>query len=379
MNKSGTEISQRRPELDWLRVILVLMVFFHHVAMPFNGDKWHIMNMQKSKLLDDIMVYFEQWRLPLLLLVSGAGTILAFSKRSAWQFVKERSRRLLIPLLFGAMVIIPPQTYFQFIDQYTSYFDLYPDAILKAKNNHLWFIEFLFVFSLVALPLILFLRSYKSIHFKQKLEKYFSGAYGLLTWVLPLIVLRLITKAYYPTDEGSITNLAKSLYYFYFYLAGIILFSCPVLWSNLKLHRKTNAIAALACTVLFYGYYYLPQEFIPASISIEVRWGIWWVVASLVGWSTILAAIGYAQYYLSHSKPWLIYLNEAVYPFYILHQTVIVVLAFYIIKWDASIAVKLSSLAILSFAGIFILYRIVYSFKWLRFLFGMKSKRKMIS
>jgi glucans biosynthesis protein C len=65
------EIYKRRPELDWLRVILVLTVFLHHVAMPFNGDKWHIMNADKSKLLDDVMVYFEQWRLPLLLLVSG--------------------------------------------------------------------------------------------------------------------------------------------------------------------------------------------------------------------------------------------------------------------------------------------------------------------
>jgi glucans biosynthesis protein C len=129
------EIYKRRPELDWLRVILVLMVFLHHVAMPFNGDKWHIMNADKSKLLDDVMVYFEQWRLPLLLLVSGAGTVLAFSKRSAWQFVKEQSRRLLIPLIFGAMVIIPPQTYFQLIDQYSSYFDLYSDAILKSKSN----------------------------------------------------------------------------------------------------------------------------------------------------------------------------------------------------------------------------------------------------
>src|SRR5688572_29938079 len=121
--------TQRSIELDWLRVATVLLVFFHHVGMPFNGDEWHIMNAQSSKLLDDIMVYFEQWRLPLLLLISGAGTVMAFSKRSPLQFVKERSYRLVIPLIFGALVIIPPQTYFEFIDKYDSYASVYPDAI----------------------------------------------------------------------------------------------------------------------------------------------------------------------------------------------------------------------------------------------------------
>jgi peptidoglycan/LPS O-acetylase OafA/YrhL len=56
----------RVSELDWLRVILILAVFLHHALMPFNGDEWHIMNAESSKLLDDVMVYFEQFRLPTL-------------------------------------------------------------------------------------------------------------------------------------------------------------------------------------------------------------------------------------------------------------------------------------------------------------------------
>ena len=90
-----TEI-KRRYDLDWLRVIAILAVYFHHIGMPFNGDKFHIMNADTSKTLDDIMVFFEQFRLPLLFLVSGAGTMFAFSKRTWIQFLKERSTRCLL-------------------------------------------------------------------------------------------------------------------------------------------------------------------------------------------------------------------------------------------------------------------------------------------
>lgn len=71
--------TNRRFDLDWLRVISVFVVFLHHVCMPFNGDDFHIMNSESSKLPDDVMVYFEQFRLPLLFFVSGVGTIFAFS------------------------------------------------------------------------------------------------------------------------------------------------------------------------------------------------------------------------------------------------------------------------------------------------------------
>ncbi|WP_048331323.1 acyltransferase family protein [Bizionia psychrotolerans] len=76
------DTNSRRYDLDWLRVIAILAVYFHHLCMPFNGDDFHIMNAESSKLLDDIMVFFEQVRLPLLFLISGTGTVLAFSKRT---------------------------------------------------------------------------------------------------------------------------------------------------------------------------------------------------------------------------------------------------------------------------------------------------------
>lgn len=371
------ELSQgRKYELDALRVALVLLVFFHHSAMPFNGDEWHIMNAQSSKLLDDIMVYFEQWRLPLLLFISGAGTILAFSKRNVWQFVKERSKRLLIPLIFGALFIIPPQTYYQFISRYTTYLGVYPEAFIKPETNHLWFIKFLFVFSIVSIPLILFIRSDKSTPLKNLIGRIFNNKAGAFLLVLPLIVLVLVTKKYYPDDDTDLTNLSSSLYYYFFFIVGMLCAATPATWVAIRKYRRFNLIMFIISFALFYTYYFLPHEQLIKYFTTPNLWNIWWIVCSLVGWTTMLTILGYAQEYVNKPRKWLPKLNEAVYPFYILHQTVIVVVAYYIVQWQAGITVKLMSVTIVSFLVVVLFYRLlIYPFQVTRVLFGMKSKR----
>lgn len=100
----------RLSELDWLRVILIFAVFLHHVCMPFNGDNWHIMNNDSSKVLDDIMVYFEQFRLPILFFISGVGSVILLSKITVVKFIKDKFLRLFIPLLVGSLLVIPLKT-----------------------------------------------------------------------------------------------------------------------------------------------------------------------------------------------------------------------------------------------------------------------------
>ena len=107
----------RLSELDWLRVILIFAVFLHHVCMPFNGDNWHIMNNDSSKVLDDVMVYFEQFRLPILFFISGVGSVILLSKVSVKTFALNKITRLFIPLLVGVLLVVPPQTYIENITE----------------------------------------------------------------------------------------------------------------------------------------------------------------------------------------------------------------------------------------------------------------------
>ena len=368
------DTTTRRYDLDWLRVIAILAVFFHHIGMPFNGDDFHIMNAESSKLLDDIMVYFEQFRLPLLFLISGTGTVFAFSKRTWKQFFKERTGRLLIPLLFGVLFIVPPQIYYQHINEFSSYWQLYSQG--KLETNHLWFIENLYVISIILIPLIIFLKSRKSEKFKNWFEEISSNKIGLLLVGLPLILGTMMLKRYYPTGSSSLTNLSETFFYIYFFITGILFASSQIFWDNLKRFRRFNLIVVIISSLLFYGYYFIPNNLVEPYLSISVRWDIWYGLCCLLGWSFVLAILGYGKVYFNKPSKYLKQMNEAIYPFYILHQTVIIVFAYYIIQLEYNIPIKLIILLVSSFLTIVCVYRfLIYPFKITRVLFGMKNHR----
>jgi len=366
---------QRRHDIDWWRVIAILAVYLHHVCMPFNGDEYHIMNAESSKVLDDIMVFFEQIRLPLLFLISGTGTVFAFSKRNSWQFIKERSYRLLVPLAFGVLVIVPPQTYFERIDDFSSYGQFYAQLGSYLEVNHLWFIENLFYISIMSIPIVLFLRSERSIRVRRAILHRSSSWSGIFFWVLPLIFIKVVSKMYFPEDSKSITNLSSTLFYGYFFVSGIVLATSPQLWEFLKKYRKANLYGAITAVLFFYGYYYLPDSIASEYLGIEARWAIWHGVSGWVSWSMVMVLLGYGQIWFNTPSNILKRANEAIYPFYVLHQTVIVVLAYYIIKLEASIGIKVGLLLLSSFpATIFIYEFLVCPFRMTRALFGMKRK-----
>ena len=367
--------NQRLPELDWLRVILIFAVFIHHVCMPFNGDNWHIMNTESSKLLDDVMVYFEQFRLPTLFFISGVGAVILLSKISVKKFASDKLLRLLIPLIVGVLFVVPPQSYIENISQYESFWQAYPSLVLNLSTNHLWFIEYLIVFSLLAIPLNTFLNtkaSTKVFKYIIKLTK-FKG--GLFLFVSLLIVIKISFSLFFPSDDNKIENLSSSSYYLFFFITGMIFVANKELWQRVCEHRLYHLIILLISTVIFYGYYYSPD--LSDYLSLNVRWSIWWFVCCLVSWSALLTILGYAQFYLKKTPQWLRLSNELIYPFYIFHQTVIVVIGFYVINWQTSILIKIISLLFLSLittCGICLF--IIKPFNLFRFLFGLKLKEK---
>ncbi|NER16174.1 acyltransferase family protein [Spongiivirga citrea] len=372
-------IKERRYDLDWWRVISIFAVYLHHIGMPFNGDDFHIMNNESSKLLDDIMVFFEQFRLPILFLISGVGTVYAFQRRNWIHFIKERSYRLLIPLIFGVLIIVPPQTFFENYESFNSYLDVYSKEHFKLKANHLWFLENLFFLSILCIPIILF---FKSTRFKTMLgwvEKTTSTKLGMFLWVIPLVLIRIISKKYFPSDSKDITNLSSTLFYGYFFIAGILINQSDLIWSNLKNYRRHNLKLSMFSIIVFYGYYFFPEGWVPENVSNKLLWDIWYTVSVLLSWSLIITALGYGQVFFNRKSNLLPLLNQAAYPFYILHQTVIVVLAYYIVQLNLSILFKIALLLISTLSVTIVIYRfVIYPFKIARFLFGVKSKSSAI-
>jgi glucan biosynthesis protein C len=365
---------KRYHELDWLRIILVIAVFLHHIGMPFNGDGFPVMNSDSSKVLDDIMVYFEQFRLPMLFLIAGAGAVILLSFKNRTDFIKQRFMRLLVPLIFAVLVIVPPQNYIGHIDQFKSYWQAYPTLASNLSTNHLWFIEYLVVFALLSIPLYSFLQSAKGKRVINAIETISNNPAGLFLFAFLLIGLRVLSKIFFPDDSKDLTNLSTPVFYGFFYIMGMVLMSSTTLWANIKRFRRVNLTLLVGCSVMFYSYYYSPD--LSPWLSIEVRWALWWAVGCMVAWSATLTLIGYAQQYLNQYNSWLVKCNEMIYPFYIFHQTVIIIAAYYVIEWQAGITTKVVGLLSISLPLTVLLCLMIYPFNPARILFGVKALRR---
>ncbi|REL26687.1 acyltransferase [Thalassotalea euphylliae] len=365
--------SYRYSELDWLRVVLIFAVFLHHVFMPFNGDGWHVMNKESSKVLDDIMVYFEQLRLQTLFFIAGAGSFILLNKVSGKTFLTSKFHRLFVPLIVGMVLIVPPQIYFEEIDNYSGILDAYSKLALSFNANHLWFIEFLIVFMLLAVPLNKLLKTQFANLAAHKLARLAEKPSGLFSLVLIVIIVRLTLKYVMPSQSHSIENLSVSIFFLFFFLAGMFFINNASVWLALEKHRATNLKWFVLSSVIFYAYYFKPD--ISEYVSLSMRWQLWWLVCTLVSWSGLLTLVGYASVLCKESPKWLHSANEIIYPFYILHQSIIVVFAFYIVQWDAGIAVKSISLLLSSLlVCITTIYLLIKPFNVTRYMFGLKIR-----
>jgi peptidoglycan/LPS O-acetylase OafA/YrhL len=375
----------RRYDLDWLRVIAILLVLLFHVGMFFVHWDWHVKNNITSRTFGYVMVWLHYWRMPLLLFISGAGTIFASAKRSKKEFTLERSKRLLIPLIFAMLVIVPPQIYFERIKNFVSYFDFYPTVFEFVPYptggsfswHHMWFVLYLFIFSLIAIPLISFLKSDRSVSFITNLENYLSKKWAFLSYIIVIVLSQFILRPYFPDETHSlIDDWAYFTFCFTFFIAGMMVASSDKLWELLLQKRRFHLYFALISLALMQFLYAVDWDAIQPYLNIDLE-QIWKINATITAWSWVIAIVGYGQKYLNKNSKILKFFNEGIYPFYILHQTVIIAIAYPMIDWSEGIIVKFLLLALLSFSVTVAIYALlIRPFNIMRFLFGMKPKQK---
>ncbi len=374
----------RRHDLDWLRLIAILILLFFHTGMWFNNWGWHVKNSETTVSFQYWMIWSHYFRMPLLLFISGAGTFMALGKRTSGQFRRERFRRLFIPLVFGMLVIVPPQIYFEHIKQYNGYWDFYktvfnfvPYPNGSLSWHHLWFILYLFIYSFLALPLLNYLRSERSEKFKQNIYFLLSSPAGLL--LIPstlLLISQIILRPYFPEETHDLLkDWAYFTFYFFFFVLGILCYSSQNLWTIIGQHRKQFLIAMLFILIPFYICYFHFRDLITLPWSDDTVETIFDVLAIFVSWFTVITIIAYGQHYLNRPHPWLSKINEGLYPFYILHQTVIIAIGYYVCQLSWGIAAKYWVICFLTLVSCVAFYlALIRPFNAMRFLFGMKKK-----
>jgi glucans biosynthesis protein C len=373
--------SERRHDLDWLRIIAILILLFFHTGMWFVSWDWHVKNNELSDSFRYWMVWLHQWRMPLLLFISGAGTYMALGKRTLRQYAGERFRRLFIPLVFGMFVIVPPQIYYEHILAYDSYwnfyktvFDFIPYPNGSFSWHHLWFILYLLLYSLLLIPFFSYLRAEKSQHFRVTVNRWLVHPAGML--LIPSLVIiftQAVLRPFFPDETHDLTDLAFFVMYMLYFLFGFLFYTERSLWLSIGKNRRYLIIAMLISLVPFYGFYFHFRQIITFPLSADAVETLFDISGMFMTWFTILTVIAYGQVYLNKPHPWISKLNEGLYPFYILHQTVIIAIGYYICQLPWSIAAKFWSIAMLSLLACMTIYLIlIRPIIIMRWVFGMK-------
>ncbi len=323
-----------------------------------------------------IMVYLHVWRMPLLVLISGAGTYFALGKRTSLQYLGERFKRLFIPLLVGVFTLVPVQVYIEKSAQFSSLLNYYPhmfEGVYPEGNfswHHLWFIAYLFFIALVISPFLKFLRSGRFDLFVGKLARVVSKRMGANVFILPLIISQLVLRPFYPENtHGLFDDWAEVSCFILFFLSGYIIISNSRIVDSIRRQRRLFLFESVVSSIVLVT--------VPYMLSDTAGNLLWDIIEPVVAFSTGLATIGYAREYLVHDNKIRKLANEAIYPFYLLHQPVIVVVASYMVKWNIPVAEKVVIITMASFAlTVAIYWFLVRPFNAMRLIFGLKMIRK---
>ncbi len=368
----------RRYDLDWLRVFAVLLLVPFHSALIFSLSPEHMVYIKdrvESPPLLALDGFLYLWHMPLLFVIAGAATWFALRRRTAWSYLRERVLRLLVPLAFSLVTLIPLMTYIHYIgrrtaptlaEHYAKFFTVQMNDLGGMRGHftpaHLWFILFLFVFSLVALPLFLWLRSDSSAGIRATITRALRSPIVLVLLALPLMLL------------AGLPGLAdKNPFYFLaLFVIGFLLMMDEAVSASIARALPLMLLVAVVTTGVYFAPYFGLFMFPRGDTSAATLYG---VANELARWTWVLALMGLFYRAAKTDNAFLRYTNEAAYPFYILHLPVNTLVGYFVIRLDASIGVKFLLINLFTFALTFLVYDLlVKRLAITRFLFGMKPK-----
>jgi fucose 4-O-acetylase-like acetyltransferase len=381
---------QRRLDLDWIRIAAFGLLVLYHCGMYYVSWDWHVKSPHASETLEPLMMLSSPWRLSLLFLVSGVATAFLFAKRPAG-FLGSRSWRLLVPLLFGMLVIVTPQAYYEVVeklpggyhDGYLAFWGRYlsaddtfcrdGDCLDVPTWNHLWFVAYLWVYTVVAWVLLRF--APRAMDGAGDWLAARLSRVGILLWpALLLAVARMALVGRFESTHALVDDWYNHAQYLPLFLLGLLVATRDGVWS--ALHRQrwlALGLAALGYAFIvwyFFGSGFDDEGTPPPEALRMLQRAVW----AMFQWSMIAAILGFARGIAFRDSVALRYLRDAVFPVYILHQTITVVVAHNLQPLALPVAVEGPLLVLATFGLSFAGFEIVRRVRWLRPLFGLAPR-----
>jgi glucan biosynthesis protein C len=378
----------RRHDLDWLRIIAFSLLIFYHIGMAFNTDGWHVKSSWASSDIEPIMWLSSPWRLPLLFFISGVAIRFLSDKLGAGKFAGDRAVRLLPVILFGAFVIVPPQTWVELVSHdmfdgtiaefYAEY--VRPSVfmgIITPTYNHLWYVVYLLVYSVMLAPLFPALRSLANstllAGFGKILERPVLGPFVLiLVLVAPFMLIRFTLATQFPTTHALVDDWANHSNSLTILLYGYVFAKNQAFWRAIDRALPMAGILTLVSMIFLFSAY-------SNWSAVEVNSGLLWTARIdriLYAWVIILTLLGLARRFLTGDGPLRRYLTEAIFPYYILHQTLIVLSAYWVGQMGLSVWGELAVIASITVGGCALGFELVRRVPFLRPVMGLKWARR---
>jgi glucan biosynthesis protein C len=370
----STVDTQRLHYIDWLRALAVMMLVFMHTATIFTVNGGSVVKGPPNTGIVAVSNFFGEFLMPLMFFIAGASVWLALGQRSTGRFLGERVKRLLVPLAFGIVAVLPILSYLYAVNRggyQGSFFGNYLPMLAHFPFGHLWFILYLFVFSAVTLPLFLYLRTPKGSRFTARLGSLCQRRGGLILFFVPLTLVEVARQLMGSNDSDA----ARFLLIAYF-IYGFLAFSDARIGQSIERNRRVAlalAVPIMAARVSLVVAYGLSE----GAAMQAWMYGVLGPLSMVNSTFAIVAILGYGKRFLNSDSRALRYLSQASYPFYILHLVPVTVIAYFVLGWHLGAVASYFIIVPASFAATFLLYEVVVRRTGVtRFLFGLKQPRK---
>ena len=364
---------ERRYEIDWIRNISILMLFVYHTAAIFCafGD-FYIVSEHKNIIANLLIVLMFVWYMPTLFFLAGASTYFASKKRNFKEYLVERIKKLFIPLLFGIAVLVPPQTYIarvwrgesglnyiehlKYFFTHLTDFTGYDGAFSPA---HLWFILYLFVVSIVG-GFVVFgiFKKDKFVRCTEMLKRTLFNKYSFVI----LLVLGIISDLF-PSIMGK--SIVACLFIF---MMGYLVYSDRRVLDVVIEKRFKSLVMIIVSAFIGMLYIFLVRD----GVSNSFVWIIESILKNMVLISAISTIVGFASIYLNSNNKLLKYLNSSAFPVYIIHQPILLALAFYIIPVVSSTLMSMILIIVTSLVVSFLVFEVLKRMKFMNIFLGIK-------
>lgn len=386
--------SARRHDLDWLRIIAFGFLIFYHIGMFYVSWGWHVKSVHAGPAAEPFMRLLNPWRLSLLFLISGVALRFAFDKAairglSHRRFTVARTLRLFIPILFGIHFIVAPQSWLQLLESgeiNQSFWAFYPEYFIGTSEkysvtiptwNHLWYVVYLMIYTLILAPFAKPISQFMQQTGAKMTGSIFRGRLGVI-WlvllpVLPHLIYRLFLDQRFPTTHDVVSDWANHAHSFTYLLIGFLLAKDAAFWSAINRGRKV--LCGLAIIL---------------GVTLTLIWNNWDAVVEaetflwparfgrvFFAWSVIASLLGLAQYYLNRPSRMLSYMTEAIFPWYILHQTLTIMAGYWLTRQGLPVGIEFAGVCIATFGGCVLIHELfIRRLNFVRPLFGLKLKKK---